>query len=81
MAVASRLEQKSEEGSDHDLARQVAKLWPHRKHESVALTSFFCMMGIHYWRALSLRELCGDKAIHHCFWCSKVRIDGVVYDV
>jgi len=21
------------------------------------------------------------KTIHHCFWCSKVRIDDVVYDL
>jgi len=73
--------QRNEEGPDHHLAREVARLWPHRKHESVALASFFCMLGIHYWRALSLADLFPGKTIHHCFWCSKVRIDGVVYDV
>ncbi len=74
-------EQKSQDGPDHDLARRVAKLWPHRKHESVALASFLCMLRIHYWRTLNLSELVPGKTIHHCFWCSKVRIDGVVYDV
>jgi hypothetical protein len=70
-----------EESAHHELAREVARLWPHRKHESPALTTFLCACGIHYWRSLSLRDLYPGRTILHCFWCSKVRIDGVIYDV
>jgi hypothetical protein len=73
--------QTSRIGPDHDLARRVAALWPHRKHESIALAAFLCMLHVHYWRALNLGELYPGKTVHHCFWCSNVRIDGVVYDV
>jgi hypothetical protein len=72
--------------SDHqaphyDLAREVAKLWPHRSTNRLALTSLLCGVGIHYWRSLSLGDLYPGKIIQHCFWCSNVRIDRVVYDV
>jgi hypothetical protein len=69
------------EAPDYGLARQVANLWPHRKHESPALMSLLCAMGIHYWRSLNLRDLYPGKTIHHCFWCSKVRVDGIIYDI
>ncbi len=75
------MRQHNYEPFNHDMAREVARLWPHRKHESPALTSFLCGMGIHYWRSLSLGELYPGKTIHHCFWCSKVRVDGVIYEV
>ena len=75
-----------QERNDHEqpdlvVARQSARLWPHREHEAAVPLSFTCMLGIHYWRALELDELFPGKTIHHCFWCSKVRVDGVVYDV
>jgi hypothetical protein len=79
--MPAQQEPRSQADSDHDFARRLAKLWPHRKHESFALATFLCMLGIHYWRALNLDGLCPGKTIHYCFWCSKVRIDGVVYDV
>jgi hypothetical protein len=72
---------KNAGGPDYDLARRVAKLWPHRKHESVALAAFLCRFRIHYWRTLNLSELVPEKTIQHCFWCSQVRIDAVIYDV
>ena len=50
-----------------DLARQIAKLWPHRRHESSAPTSLLCCCGIHYWRSLSLGALYPSKTTHHCF--------------
>jgi hypothetical protein len=43
-------------------------------------TSFLCLLRIYYWRALHLGQLYPGKTVHHCFWCSKLRIDGVVYD-
>jgi hypothetical protein len=76
-----RRRQREVEGPDWEMAKGVAKLWPHRKHEAPALTSFLCMVGVHYWRSLDLSELVPGRTLHHCFWCSKVRIDGIVYDV
>lgn len=68
-------------GSDADVAARVAKLWPHRQHESNAFKAFFCAFGAHRWRSLHLAELYPGKTIHHCFWCSIVRIDGVIYKI
>lgn len=68
------------EQSDSDLAIAVARLWPHRKHESAAVTGLFCHVGWHNWRRLDLASLVPNKDIRHCFWCSKVKIDGIVYD-
>ena len=48
---------RNREGADHDLAREVARLWPHRKHQSPALTCFLCCLGMHYWRSLALGDL------------------------
>ena len=69
------------EGPDANLAIRVAKLWPHRKHESNWLKGLFCALGGHQWRSLNLAELVPGKKIQHCFWCSKVRIDGIIYRV
>jgi hypothetical protein len=62
------------------LATSLAKLWPNREHESNALKSLCCRLAFHRWRQLDLRELVPGRQIHYCFWCSKVRIDGVIYD-
>lgn len=51
----------NEESVHHEMARDVARLWPHRKHESPALTSFLCGCGVHYWRSLSLSDLYPGK--------------------
>lgn len=65
---------------DAELAVRVAKLWPHREHESNSILHLFCCAGWHRWRRLDLATLVPGREIHHCFWCSKVKIDGVVYD-
>ena len=65
---------------DSDLAIRVAKLWPHREHESNALRGLLCHLGFHQWRRLNLATLIPGKDIFHCFRCSKVKIDGIVYD-
>ncbi len=71
----------SKVSSDAALAATLGrKLWPHREHESNAVKSLFCHFGWHRWRQLDLRELVPDKEVHFCFWCSKVRVDGVTYD-
>ena len=66
--------------SDRELAVRVAKLWPNREHEASAVLGLFCRVGMHRWRRLDLATLAPDRDIAHCFWCSKVKIDGVVYD-
>ena len=67
--------------SDAVLATSLAtKLWPHREHESNAVKNLFCCVGLHRWRQLELKELVPDKEVHFCFWCSKVRVDGVIYE-
>jgi hypothetical protein len=35
---------------------------------------------LHGWRRLDLSELAPGKDVQYCFWCSKVRIDGVIHD-
>jgi hypothetical protein len=74
---------KSPKGTPHDyeVAVQAAKLWPNRKHEASSLFGLFCHLGIHRWRRLNLAKLMPNKDILHCFWCSRVKVDGVVYDV
>lgn len=66
--------------SDAELATSLAKLWPNREHESNAIKGLCCRYGLHRWRQLNLEELIPDKEVSYCFWCSKVRIDGVIYD-
>lgn len=66
--------------ADCDLAARVARLWPHREHEANILLSQCCRIGVHRWRKLDLSELLPGKEILHCFWCSKIKIDGVIYE-
>lgn len=70
----------SNPGPDGELATSLARLWPHREHESNAVKNLFCRCGVHRWRQLDLKELVPNKAVDYCFWRSKVRIDGIMYD-
>jgi hypothetical protein len=65
---------------DSELAKRVAKLWPHREHESNSILGLLCRIGLHRWRKLDLSSIAPGKDVCHCFWCSKVKIDGVEYD-
>lgn len=65
---------------DSELAIRVAKLWPHRTHEANAMLSLLCRVGVHRWRRLDLSTLLPGKDVLHCFWCSKIKIDGTAYD-
>jgi hypothetical protein len=65
---------------DSELAVRVAKLWPHREHEANSALGLLCRAGLHRWRRLDLTTLVPGRDISHCFWCSKVRVDGVLYD-
>ena len=66
---------------DAELALRVAKLWPHREHEANILLGQLCRVGLHRWRRLNLATLVPDKNILHCFWCSKIKIDGIACDL
>ncbi len=68
--------------SDAALAKAAAKLWPHRLHESSALLGILCGVRLHRWAQLDLKGLVPDtKEVRFCRWCSKVKINGIVYDV
>ena len=69
----------TENSPDAELAISLARLWPNRAHESSAIASFLCRVGIHRWRALDLTELAPNRTIRFCFWCSDVKIDGTIY--
>ncbi len=65
---------------DSELAAQLAKLGPHREHEAPAFAGIWCRIGLHRWRRLDLAALVPNRDILYCFWCSKVMIDGVIYE-
>jgi hypothetical protein len=66
--------------SDAELAASLAKLWPNREHEAPAIAGLMCRMKIHRWRRLDLRPVAIHRDVSFCFCCSKIRIDGTVYD-
>jgi hypothetical protein len=65
--------------ADSELVASLAKLWPHREHESNAIKNFFCSVGFHRWRQLDLSKLHPGKEVRYCFWCPKIKVDGVIY--
>jgi len=67
--------------TDYELAVRAAKLWPNRKHEASSVLGLLCRVGLHRWRRLDLAMLMPGKDIHLCFWCSYVKVDGVVYEI
>ena len=66
---------------DFALAVRAAKLWPNREHEANTALGLLCRVGLHRWRRLNLETLIPGKKVLHCFWCSKIKIDGITYDV
>jgi hypothetical protein len=66
--------------SDAQLATSLARLWPNREHEAPALAGLLCRMHVHLWRRLDLSHVSIPRDVWFCFWCSKVKIDGVIYD-
>jgi len=66
--------------TDSELAVSLARLWPNREHEASAVCGLFCRAGIHYWRRLNLSEQAPGRNVRFCFWCSKIKIDGTVYE-
>jgi hypothetical protein len=75
------MESTENKETDLELAIRAARLWPNRQHEANSALGLLCRVGLHRWRRLDLAALVPDKDILHCFWCSKVKVDGVIYDV
>ena len=65
--------------SDAEFAQSLAKLWPHRWHESNCLLNILCYFGLHRWRKLDLSTFVPEREVRFCFWCEKVKLDGVIY--
>lgn len=66
--------------ADAELVASLARLWPHREHESNSIKNLFCSVGLHRWRPLDLSELHPERKVRYCFWCSKIKVDGVIYE-
>ncbi len=67
--------------SDAVLATALKKLWPHREHESNCVKAFFCLCRIHRWRQLNIQQFVPQgKEVRFCHWCSKIRINGTIYE-
>jgi hypothetical protein len=63
-----------------ELIASLARLWPHREHESNAVKNFCCRSGLHRWRQLDLSELYPGKDVRFCFWCSNIEVNGLIYE-
>jgi len=79
--VSNRMKSSETAKPDFALAVRAAKLWPHRQHEANSAFGLLCRIGLHRWRRLNMTMLVPDKNVLHCFWCSKIKIDGIAYDV
>lgn len=67
------------QSSDAELARSLAKLWPHRMHESSWMKNFFCLMHLHRWAQLDLSLQAPGREVWFCRWCDGIRIDGRMF--
>jgi hypothetical protein len=66
----------STQHADAELARSLAKLWPHRMHESSALKNLLCLAGLHRWAQLDLSLQAPGREVRFCRWCDRIVIDG-----
>jgi hypothetical protein len=64
---------------DAVLARSLARLWPHREHESNCFKGFSCSLGLHRWARLDGIAI-EPSDVQYCRWCSCVKLDGRIYD-
>jgi hypothetical protein len=66
--------------ADASLIAAMVRLCPHREHEASAVAGLLCRAGIHYWRCLDTSQLAPGREVRFCFWCSKIKLDGVIHD-
>jgi hypothetical protein len=67
------------DSADAALAASIAKLWPHRLHESNCLKNIFCSCGLHRWATLNLESLYPNQQVRFCRWCDAVRLNSAIY--
>jgi len=65
--------------SDAELARSLARLWPHRMHESSAMKNLLCRLGLHRWAQLDLSHHAPGREVWFCRWCDSITIDGTIF--
>jgi hypothetical protein len=58
-------------------AELLAKLSPHRQHESSWLKNLLCSLGLHRWYQLDLGSAAPEGGVKLCRWCPKVKVKGV----
>jgi len=59
-------------------ADSLAKLSPHREHESNWLKSLLCSIGLHRWYRVEL-DSCVPLELSLCRWCPKVKTKGALH--
>lgn len=52
--------------ADAVLIASLARLWPHREHESTAVAGLLCRTGIHFWRRLETSQLAPRRNVRFC---------------
>ena len=70
------------EGCNEDVVQLVKMLqrrWPHREHESGALRTMMCWLGLHLWLQPDYSEIVPRRMVRFCLWCSSVEVDGERY--
>jgi hypothetical protein len=65
--------------SEAELAQSLANLWPHRGHESNCVLNIRCGCGLHRSMQLDLSAFVPEREVKFCFWCEKIKLDGVIY--
>lgn len=65
---------------DAELARSLARLWPHRLHESSVWKNLLCRLGLHRWAQLDLSHQAAGREVWFCRWCDRITIDGRPFD-
>jgi hypothetical protein len=65
---------------DAELARSLARLWPHRLHESSVWKNLLCRLGLHRWAQLDLSHQAPGREVWFCRWCDRITIDGRPFD-
>jgi hypothetical protein len=53
-------------------ARELARLWPNRTHESNWLKDVICGLGFHRWYSLQVSGPGKTAEYSFCRWCTKV---------
>ena len=78
MATHDREESTGRAQGSMPSAESLAKLSPHREHESNWLKSLLCRIGLHRWYRVDL-DRCVPLELSLCRWCPKVKMKGALH--